>query len=79
MPVSEEELVQPEVADLPVAREYARPVVARRWPALVLVSLGGVLAGMVLALTLVFASGPSAVPGSPGDAFGGLGQHDHPE
>src|SRR4051794_21545848 len=67
MPVSEEELVEPEMVDVPVARDHARPVAPRRWPAMVLVALGGVLAGMVLALALVFASGPRAVPGSPGD------------
>ena len=67
MPVSEEELVRTEAVDLPVARDDMPPVTPRRWPALVLVALGGVLAGMVLTLGLVFASGPRAVPGTPGD------------
>lgn len=63
----EEDVVRREEPARPPVPGWTPPPTPRRWPALVLVALGGVLVGMVLALGLTFASGPRAVPGSPGD------------
>jgi uncharacterized protein YpmS len=63
----EEDVIRREEPARPPTPGSPPPSTPRRWPALVLVALGGVLVGMLLVLGLTFASGPRAVPGSPGD------------